>query len=381
MLGLYVSKSNMRFFSILIALLVTGLLYLFVVERDLLRGLIGFSSTEEENLQLEELAENQEQQVMVEVKPVNVVATTFEQEMVDTSITLTGTTRAARYVDVKSETSGLVISEPFRKGENVSKGDILCELDPGTRLAVLDEAQAQLKSVEINALTATRLADGGLGSEANKTSAQAALQATLATIERAEKEISRLTIKAPFDGLLETDAAEVGSLLQTGSLCATIIQLDPIRIVGFVSESDVDKLQIGNPAEAKLISGRNVTGEVTFISRSADESTRTFMVEITVDNSDLSIRDGLTAEISILADKNMAHLIPQSALTLDNTGKLGVRTVVDDTVKFRKVDLLLDSPYGAWVVGLPPRVDIIVVGQEFVVDGTKVAVTFRENTL
>ncbi len=373
----------MRIFSILTALLVTGLLYLFVVERDLLRGLIGFSSTEEENLQLEEPAEDQEQDqlVIVEVRPVNVVATTFEQEMVDTSITLTGTTRAARYVDVKSETSGLVISEPFRKGENVSRGDILCELDPGTRLAVLEEAQAQLKSAEINAVTATRLADGGLGSEANKTSAQAALQATLATIERAEKEISRLTIKAPFDGLLETDAAEVGSLLQTGSLCATIIQLDPIRIVGFVSESDVDKLQIGNPAQARLISGRNVTGEVTFISRSADESTRTFKVEITVDNSDLSIRDGLTAEISILADKNMAHLIPQSALTLDNTGELGVRTVVDDTVRFRKVDLLLDSPYGAWVVGLPPRVDIIVVGQEFVVDGTKVAVTFRENTL
>ncbi|MYI90471.1 MAG: efflux RND transporter periplasmic adaptor subunit, partial [Rhodobacteraceae bacterium] len=291
----------MRIFSILTALLVTGLLYLFVVERDLLRGLIGFSSTEEENLQLEEPTEDPEQLVMEEIKPVNVVASTFEQEMVDTSITLTGTTRAARYVDVKSETSGLVISEPFRKGENVSKGDILCELDPGTRLAVLDEAQAQLKSAEINAVTATRLADGGLGSEASKTSAQATLQATLAAIDRAEKEISRLTIKAPFDGLLETDAAEVGSLLQTGSLCATIIQLDPIRIIGFVSESDVDKLQIGNPAQARLISGRNVTGEVTFISRSADESTRTFKVEITVGNSDLSIRDGLTAEISILA--------------------------------------------------------------------------------
>lgn len=354
---------------------------MFLVERDFLKGLIGFSSNEEENLQLEEPAESQEQLATVEAKPVNVVATTFEQEMVDTSIILTGTTQAARYVDVKSETSGLVISEPFRKGDNVSQGDILCKLDPGTRLAVLEEAQAQLKSAEINAVTATRLADGGLGSEANRISTQAALQANLAAVELAEKEISRLTIKAPFDGLLETDAAEVGSLLQTGSLCATIIQLDPIRIIGFVSENDVDKLQTGNPAQARLISGRSVTGEVTFISRSADESTRTFKVEITVDNSDLSIRDGLTAEISILADENMAHLIPQSALTLNNIGELGVRTVVDDLVRFQKVDILLDSPYGAWVVGLPPRVDVIVVGQEFVVDGTTVSVTFRENTL
>ncbi len=373
----------MRIFSIITALLVTGLLYLFVVERDLLRGLIGFSSTEEENPLVEEPNEDPDQTQLanLEPKPVRVVATTFEQQVVETNVKLTGTTQAARYVDVRSETSGLVISEPFRKGENVNKGDVLCELDPGTRLAVLEEAQAQLKAAEINALTATRLADGGLGSEANKTSAQAALQAEVASVERAQKDITRLSIEAPFDGLLETDAAEIGSLLQTGSLCATIIQLNPIKIIGFVSESDVDKLQTGNHAQARLISGRTITGEVTFISRSADESTRTFQVEITVDNSDFSIRDGLTAEISILAEESMAHLIPQSALTLDNTGALGVRTVDDGIVKFVEVDLLLDSPQGAWVLGLPTKVDVIVVGQEFVIEGSFVDVTYRENSL
>lgn len=373
----------MRILSIITALLVTGLLYLFVVERDLLRGLIGFTSTEEESTQIEVPNENQDQTLLanLEPKPVHVVATTFQQETVGTSVKLTGTTQAARYVDVRSETTGLVTSEPFRKGENVNKGDILCELDPGIRLAVLEEAKAQLKAAEINALTATRLADGGLGSEANKTSAQAALQAVVASVERAQKDITRLSIEAPFDGILETDAAEIGSLLQTGSLCATIIQLNPIKIVGFVSESDVEKLQTGNSAEAKLISGRIITGEVTFISRSADESTRTFQVEITVDNSDFSIRDGMTAEISILAEESMAHLIPQSALTLDNSGELGVRTVEGGIVRFLKVDLLLDSPHGAWVLGLPPKVDVIVVGQEFVIEGAPVEVTYRENSL
>ena len=373
----------MRLISIIIALVVTGLLYLFVIERDLLRGLLGFSSTEVENQVEEEPVEGlaQTEDARLEPKPVRVVATTFQQDVVKTNVALTGTTQAARYVDVRSETSGLVISEPFRKGENVNRGDILCELDPGTRLAALEEAQAQLRAAEINALTATRLADGGLGSEASKTSAQAALQADVAAVERAQKDITILSLEAPFDGILETDAAEVGSLLQPGSLCATIIQLNPIKIVGYVSESDVDKLQTGNPAQARLISGRTIEGEVTFISRSADASTRTFQVEITVANSDLSIRDGLTAEISILAEETMAHLIPQSALTLGNNGALGVRTVADGIVQFVGVDLLLDSPQGAWVLGLPPKVDIIVVGQEFVIDGAIVDVTYRENTL
>lgn len=376
-------KCNMRIIPIITALIVTGLLYLFVVERDLLRGLIGFSSTQEENTQLEESNDVQDQTDSTdpETKRVRVLATTFEQKMVETRVTLTGTTEAARYVDVKSETSGLVISEPFRKGENVKKGDVLCELDPGTRLAALEEAKAQLNSAEINALTASRLADGGLGSEANKTSTQAALQATLAAVERAKREISRLSIIAPFDGLLETDAAEIGSFLQTGSLCATIIQLNPIKIVGYVSENDVDKLEIGIPAQAKLISGRDIEGIVTFLSRSADPSTRTFKVEITVDNSDLSIRDGLTAEISILAEETRAHLIPQSSLTLDDKGQIGVRTIVDDVAKFEPVNLVLDSPRGAWVQGLPSKVDVIVVGQEFVIDGTPVEATYMENTL
>ena len=376
-------KCNMRIIPIITALIVTGLLYLFVVERDLLRGLIGFSSTQEENTQLEESNDVQDQTDSTdpETKRVRVLATTFEQKMVETRVTLTGTTEAARYVDVKSETSGLVISEPFRKGENVKKGDVLCELDPGTRLAALEEAKAQLNSAEINALTASRLADGGLGSEANKTSTQAALQATLAAVERAKREIFRLSIIAPFDGLLETDAAEIGSFLQTGSLCATIIQLNPIKIVGYVSENDVDKLEIGIPAQAKLISGRDIEGIVTFLSRSADPSTRTFKVEITVDNSDLSIRDGLTTEISILAEETKAHLIPQSSLTLDDKGQIGVRTIVDNVAKFEPVNLVLDSPRGAWVQGLPSKVDVIVVGQEFVIDGTPVEATYMENTL
>jgi len=200
-------------------------------------------------------------------------------------------------------------------------------------------------------------------------------------VAASQREIDRLTITAPFEGLLESDSAELGSLMQPGGLCATVIQLNPIKVVGFVPETEVDRVKIGARAGALLASGRRVQGTVIFISRSADPATRTFEVEITVPNSDLKIRDGQTAEIAIAADGAKAHRIPQSSLTLNNAGSLGVRVVgKGNIVEFKTVELLRDDTKGVWVAGLPDQADVIVVGQDFVTRGVKVVPTYREAT-
>ena len=197
----------------------------------------------------------------------------------------------------------------------------------------------------------------------------------------ADKEIERLAVHAPFRGLLETDTAELGSLLQPGGLCATIIQLDPIKLVGFVPETEVEIVKVGALAGSRLATGRQVVGKVTFLSRSADPNTRTFRVEVQVPNADLSIRDGQTTEILIQAAGQSAHLIPQSALTLDDDGELGVRIIdADSRAEFVPVTVLRDTVDGMFVSGLPERADIIVVGQEFVIDGVPVTPTFRESS-
>jgi multidrug efflux system membrane fusion protein len=149
--------------------------------------------------------------------------------------------------------------------------------------------------------------------------------------------------------------------------------------VGFVPESDVARVTPGVSAGARLVSGREVTGQVTFVSRSADPLTRTFRVELTVANEDLAIRDGQTAEIAIAAEGAPAHLLAQSTLTLDDDGRLGVRSVAeDDTVAFLPVTLLRDTREGVWVTGLPETVDVITLGQEYVTDGVRVAPSFEE---
>jgi multidrug efflux system membrane fusion protein len=428
----------MRIFPIITATLVMAFLYSLVFERDRIRD---FAYGDRNALLAERVADSgagSAPETIASndiVRIVSVVAMKSQAQDVVSAVLVRGRTEAARQVDVRAETSGLVISEPLRKGAHIQTGQTLCQLDPGTRqislasaraglaealarvpeaearlpeaLARLAEAEARLVEAAINLRAAKRLSEDGFASETRVASAEAShesamaavqaaksgvagsnsgvqaasarIQSAQATIAAAEREIDRLTITAPFGGLLESDTAETGSLLQPGSLCATVIQLDPIKLVGFIPETDVGRVKVGVAAGARLATGKDVAGVVTFLSRSADRTTRTFRVEIQVPNADLAIRDGQTAEIIISSDSEVAHLLPQSSLTLDDTGQLGVRTVdATNHVVFASVRVVRDTVDGIWVTGLARSVDVIVVGQEYVIDGVAVKVTYRE---
>ena len=428
----------MRVFPIITAALVGAFLYLLVFERG---RILDFAAGDSRAFIDEQGADSGAEDALESAgnsgaaRIVSVVAMKSQAQDIASAVLVRGRTEAARQVDVRAETSGQVISEPQRKGAHVEAGQTLCQLDPGTRqislasaqaglaeaqarmpeavarlpeaLARLAEAAARLVEAEINLRAAKRLSEGGFASETRVASAEASHESALAAVHAAksgvagsksgvqaanagiqsaqagiaaaEREIDRLTITAPFGGLLESDAAEIGSLLQPGALCATVIQLDPIKLVGFIPETDVARVKVGVLAGARLATGIEVAGTVTFLSRSADQTTRTFRVEVQVPNADLAIRDGQTAEILIAADGQAAHLLPLSSLTLDDDGRLGVRTV-DETnhVVFAPVEVVRDTSDGIWVTGLPQAVSIIVVGQEFVIDGVPVKVAYRE---
>ena len=360
----------MRIFPLITALLVTTAIYLAVMERSALLGFAGVVTEE---------APATATDGPPDTPLVRVLAQRSTARAVETGVVLRGRTEAAREVDVRAETSGLVTSEPLRKGAKVAAGDPLCEVAPGVRQAALSEARARLAEAEIAFRAASGLSESGFATETRLANASAALQAAQAGVERAVEEMARLVMHAPFEGILESDTAELGSLLQPGGLCATLIQLDEVRLVGFATELQVERLAVGAPAMARLAAGREVVGSVSFIARSADPQTRTFRVEVTVPNADLSIRDGQSADIVIAAQSETGHLLPSSALTLDDTGSLGLR-VVDDAglVSFAPVTVLRDTPDGVWLSGLPDQVDVIVVGQEFTHDGARVDVTLRD---
>lgn len=358
----------MRIFPLITAIAVMATLYVFVMERAALFSFAGVVT------QAEAQTDDAPSPDRVKVTAIRSVA-----EAVESSVVLRGRTEAPRSVEVRSETSGLVISEPLRRGARVEAGDPMCEVAPGVRRAALDEARARLAEAEINFRAAEGLREGGFAPETRLANARAALQSAQAGLDRAVEGMARLVMHAPFDGLLETDTAELGSLLQPGALCATLIQLDPMKLVGFATELQVARLTEGARAGARLAGGREVAGQVSFIARSADPQTRTFRVEVTVPNPDNSIRDGQSADIMIEADGREGHLIPASALTLNDAGKLGLRLVdAESRVSFAPVTVLRDTDDGVWLAGLPDDISAIIVGQEFTRAGATVDVTWAE---
>ncbi|MBU2982701.1 efflux RND transporter periplasmic adaptor subunit [Lentibacter algarum] len=423
----------MRIIPLLTALLVTAFLFLLVIKRESLLGFAGAEAAETE--QTGDSSNALATKDTPEKPAVGVIAVHSSAREIDSAVLLRGQTEAAREVVVRAETTGQMISEPLRKGAFVEQGETLCVLDPGSRAsnlaeakarlaeaqarvpeteaqipraqAQLEQAKAQLVEARINDNAARKLSKGGFASdtrvaqteanlraseagikvaEAGVKTAQSGLLGTQAAIQSAEagvaaaaKEISRLTLRAPFGGILESDTAELGALLQPGAACATVIQLDPVKLVGFVPETQVSRVALGARAGAKLTTGQTLTGNVTFLGRSADPLTRTFRVEVEVPNPDLAVRDGQTTEIIIAAEGSKAHLVPQSALTLNDNGDLGVRLVdADSRALFAPVTLLRDSKEGVWLAGLPEVADVIIIGQEYVIDGVPVAPTFEE---
>ncbi len=243
-------------------------------------------------------------------------------------------------------------------------------------LSQIEAAQAGVQSAKSQIEAASA---GVQSAQSGVENAKAGVQSAQARVASVERDIENLTITAPFAGLLETDAAELGALLQPGAPCATLVQLDPIKLVGFVPEIDVGKIHTGVTAGGRLGDGSDLIGTVSFLSRVSDPLTRTFRVEIDVANPDQAVSDGMTVEMLVPSDGRMAHLLPQSALTLNDAGALGVRVVGEDgTAQFSEVELIRDAVEGVWVAGLPDETEVIVVGQNYVTDGVALDVTYRE---
>ena len=234
-------------------------------------------------------------------------------------ILLKATALSERRVNVRAKTSGEVVKIGARQGEFIKKDFILCSLGV----------------VELN----------------------------------------RTEVKSPFSGYIES-VVKPGNFIERGQVCATIIQLDPIIFVTEVPEISIAKVKVGQNVDINLITGQKVSGILSFVSKSASSATKTFRVEVEIQNKDGLIRDGLTADLIIKTDKVKAHKISPSILILDDDGKLGVRiSNTENIVEFYEIEIVQDSPEGLRATGIPEGSNIIIQGQGFVEEGQLVQVT------
>jgi multidrug efflux system membrane fusion protein len=285
-------------------------------------------------------------------------------------LVLRGRTESKRAVEVKAEIAGKVVSRPVERGARVAKGDLLCEIALDDRGAAVAEAKAALANATIEYEGSLKLRAQGLQSDIAIAGSAARQEAARAQLHRQELNLERTRITAPFDGVIENLQMNTGDYAVPGGPCATLIDLDPMLVRADVSESDVETLTTGDRVSARTSTGRVLQGVVSFIGKQSDPVTRTYPVEMTVDNSDYSIRSGLTVGVRIGLDEVQAHQITPALFTLDDQGKVGVRVVdKSNRVAWHSVRIIEDGPEGVWVTGLPKATRLITVGQEFVSSG------------
>ena len=185
-------------------------------------------------------------------------------------------------------------------------------------------------------------------------------------------ELNRTEVKAPFRGYVEK-IIKPGNYLNRGEICAVIIELDPVTFIAEVPEAEIKTIIKGQIVSIQLVTGEIIKSSLSFVSKSATPSTRSFRVEAEVENPNGLIRDGITATMQINTNKILATKIAPSIMLLSDAGSLGVR-VVDNAavVKFIPIKILEDTQDGIWVSGIQNSSNLIVRGQGYVENGQQV---------
>jgi len=286
------------------------------------------------------------------------------------TLNIRGRTQASTTVSIRAETAGTVEARFVKKGDFVNVGDLLCEIDKGIRESQLAEAQTRLEQASEDFEANEELVRRGFATNSKLRGLKAAVDSAKYAVATAKQDMGRTQIKASVSGQVQSPLAEVGDNLSAGGICVTLVDADPMLFTGQIPEREISSVTIGMPSEIELISGKNVAGEVRFISNIADANTRTFTVEIEIPNKDKTIRDGLTAVASINLAPIEAYQLKPSWLTLEDNGDVGVRIVEkENKVVFVPVKIIAQEDDSVWVEGLNPSMKVITLGQNFVAAG------------
>ena len=289
------------------------------------------------------------------------------------AIKVSGYTDANQRASLAARAAGIIADLPVKLGTRVKAGDLIMRLDAEGKQSAIDTAKQLLAQRQAEATAVQKLAQSGSVAKLQLDNALSALAAARSQLEAAEADLARNEVIAPFDGVVDKVAVELGSSIQVGSPVATVLNLNPILAIGEVSERDLANVATGHEADVRLVSGRQVKGTVRYVSHDATAATRTYRVEVAVPNDEGNIPSGMTAEITLRAEPVESTVLPRSVITLSANGDIGVRAVdAENKVVFYPIDIVDDSPEGLVLGGIPAGVKIIVAGQDLITEGDTV---------
>lgn len=277
-------------------------------------------------------------------------------------------------VSIAAETEGRVIEVFKEAGERVNAGDAILKIDLRARDKLLNQAKAMRAQRKAEYTAAKSLHKKGLLTDTQLAQNLSALESARADEAHAELDLANTVIRSPINGVLEQRLVDVGDYLKVGAVAAHVADIDQLKVIAYVSEHDIRDLRPGQSVRLSDHSGdKNYNGIVHFTARTSDANTRTYRVEVKIDNSELRpAGESLRGRIEVATEK--AHNLSIGLLDLADDGGLGVFGLDGDKDVVRRypVQIIRTESNRAWIGGLPQMVRIITRGQGYVVPGESV---------
>ena len=361
-----------------------------------------------------------------------VAAISVQNEMITRTVRANGVSEAAFDVTVSSKIDGNIIDIPATEGSEIKLGDVLIVLDKGTLPEQIAAAKAELNAAEKSYDAAQKQSKGTLEEElaaaranlvvtekrlaianelakdnftaplelaqlkadyqnarvqlAKIETAQnyrselevaqnmARVEAARASLATLENQLEDSTITSPVSGLLETLHVEKGERMKRDAVAATILGMDTLSVIVAVPQNDIAQISVGDMVDVNIAGAGTNKGKVTKIASRSNPATRTFDVEVSLQNKDRKLRGGVTVEASIDVGVIAAFGISPAHLSVSTNGTLFAKVSIDGVVQTIDVDMVSSGGEKVFVSGLPDGATVLTVGQAFVDAGDKVDV-------
>jgi RND family efflux transporter MFP subunit len=255
-------------------------------------------------------------------------------ERMNERVAAVGSGRARQQVTLTTRVAGVIEQVLFEGGQLVEANQPLIKLNADTEAIAVETAEAQRAQAADQVSRYKQLHEGTVTKVAIS-EADTALKVADANLRKAKDDLDRMTIKAPFKGIMGLSSLEAGDYLAVGSPIAPIDDRSTILIEFTVPEAVASSMKIGIPVRANLItrSGDILEGKIQAVGTRIDPVSRTLMVRAEIPNPDLTLIPGSTFSISVRLPGRDSPVVPSLAIQWDRQGAFVWRVTDKNTVE------------------------------------------------
>ena len=308
---------------------------------------------------------------VVEEAPSVAVAQVSVRE-VPQEATYTSTVQAYVKNNITPQAGGRITKINVEIGDFVKEGQILAEIDK----AQLQQAQLSLKNQEVELARLKALYEAGGLSKSDLDAIELQYNVTKTQVDNL---LENTVLLSPINGVVTARNYDVGDMCSVASPIFTVEQIVPVKLLVAISEADYSKVKKGDSVEIKAdaIPGKTFYGKINRIYPTIDPTTRTFTVEVVVNNNYKTLRPGMFVRATVKFGVNNSVVIPDVAVVKQQgSGERFVYILNEDgTVTYQKV--LLGRRMGAEyevLEGIQDGATVVTGGQIRLKDGIKVTV-------